>query len=44
MGRPTKKQLEKLHSSTIILLKHTTWRCGRIEKAIINYLKKKFSS
>jgi len=43
MGRLTKKQLEKLHSSTIYLLKRTTWRCGRVERAIINYLKKKLS-
>jgi len=43
MGRLTKKQLEKLHSSTIYLLRLTTWKCGRVERAIINYLQKKLS-
>jgi uncharacterized damage-inducible protein DinB len=41
MGRLSKKQLEKLHASTVRLLRATTWHCGRVERAIVNYLRGK---
>jgi len=42
-GRPSKKRLQKLYSTTVRLVRYTTWKCGRIERAIINYLRMKLS-
>ena len=33
----TKRMLE----TTIVLLRNTTWKCGRVERLIVNYLRKR---
>jgi len=40
-GRPSKEKLQKLYNATVQLLRYTTWKCGRVERAIINYLRMK---
>jgi hypothetical protein len=30
-----------LVSSMVVLLRNTTWKCGRVERIIINYLRKR---
>jgi len=43
MTRPAKEKLKKIRSSTVYLLKNTTWKCGRIERNIVRYLRMKMS-
>jgi len=37
-GRPSKEKLQKLYNTPVYLLRYTTWKCGRIERIIIEYL------
>ena len=41
MGRLSREKAQKLYNATVQLLKYTTWRCGRVERVIINYLRLK---
>lgn len=36
MQRKTKEQT--LVKTIVVLLRHTTWRCGKLEKAIVHHL------
>jgi len=38
MPRRTKEEAQKMVKSIAILLHNTTWKCGRVEKLIVNYL------
>jgi len=38
MGRFTKEKARKLYDATVRLVRYTTWKCGRVERAIINFL------
>ena len=39
MARKYKKETQKLFSSVIILLRNSTWKCGKIERTVVNYLR-----
>jgi len=39
MPRPTKEKLMEIRSSTVYLLKNTTWKCGKLEKRIVSFLR-----
>lgn len=34
-------ELNKTPEATIVLLRNTTWKCGRIERLVVNYLRRK---
>jgi len=36
--RRTKEEAQKMIKSIAILLRNTTWKCGRVEKLIVNHL------
>jgi hypothetical protein len=38
MGRLSKEKARRLYDSTVRLLRYTRWKCGRLERAIINFL------
>jgi hypothetical protein len=42
-GRLPKEKARRFYNSTVRLLRYTTWKCGRIERAIVNYLRVKLS-
>ena len=44
MGRLPLEKAEKLYNSTVRLLRYTTWKCGKIERSIIHFLRKRLLS
>jgi transcription initiation factor TFIIIB Brf1 subunit/transcription initiation factor TFIIB len=47
MVRRTKEEAQRMIKSIAILLRNTTWKCGRVEKLIVNHLQnqiRKFGS
>ena len=32
---------QKMHSSIATLLRNTTWKCGKIERRVVNYLQRR---
>ena len=40
-SRGRKANEQALIRTIVILIRNTTWRCGRLEKSIVNYLHKK---
>jgi hypothetical protein len=43
MARKTKKETQNMFKSIAILLRNTTWKCGRIERLVIRYLQNHIS-
>ena len=41
MGRLPLEKAEKLYHSTVRLLRNTTWKCGKVERFIIQFLREK---
>ena len=42
MQRKTKEQT--LVKTIVVLLRHTTWRCGKLEKSIVHHLHKRYEN
>jgi len=38
MVRRTREEAQRMIKSIAILLRNTTWKCGRIERVIVNHL------
>jgi hypothetical protein len=38
MGRRTKEEAQRMIRSMAILLRNTTWKCGRVERLIVDHL------
>jgi transcription initiation factor TFIIIB Brf1 subunit/transcription initiation factor TFIIB len=38
MARRTREDAQRLIKSIAVLLRNTTWKCGRVEKLIVNHL------
>lgn len=38
MTRRTRDEAQKMIKSIVVLLRNTTWKCGRVEKLIVNHL------
>jgi transcription initiation factor TFIIIB Brf1 subunit/transcription initiation factor TFIIB len=38
MVRRTKEEAQRIIKSIAVLLRNTTWKCGRVEKLIVNHL------
>lgn len=34
-------ETQRMLETTIVLLRNTTWKCGRVERLIVNYLRKR---
>ena len=43
MGRPKTKTALMIRAITV-LLRNTTWKCGKVERLVVNYLTKQFRS
>jgi len=41
MANKNGKPSRKLVASAAVLLKNTTWKCGRVERLIVDYLRKR---
>ena len=39
MSRRTREEAQRMIKSIAILLRNTTWKCGRVEKLIVNHLR-----
>jgi transcription initiation factor TFIIIB Brf1 subunit/transcription initiation factor TFIIB len=39
MVRRTKEEAQKMIKSIAILLRNTTWKCGRVERLIVNHMR-----
>ena len=40
--RKSREKTQEMLESFAILLKNTTWKCGKIERAVVDYLRKQF--
>ena len=40
MVRSSRKEVQRMLGAIAVLLRNTTWKCGRVERLIINYLRK----
>ncbi|RJS76935.1 hypothetical protein CW712_00200 [Candidatus Bathyarchaeota archaeon] len=38
MARRSKKETQKMFKAIAVLLRNTTWKCGRIERLVVGYL------
>ena len=38
MARRSKKETQEMFKAMAVLLRNTTWKCGRIERLVIKYL------
>ena len=38
MARRSKRETQKMLRAIAVLLRNTTWKCGRIERLVISYL------
>jgi len=38
MARRSKEETQKMLKAVVILLRNTTWKCGKIERLVIKYL------
>ncbi|MCW4020940.1 MAG: hypothetical protein NWF14_06910 [Candidatus Bathyarchaeota archaeon] len=38
MARRSKRETQKMFKAIAVLLRNTTWKCGRIERLVIKYL------
>lgn len=41
MARRSRNDPQKMVSAVVVLLRNTTWKCGKIERLIIEYLQSK---
>jgi len=40
MARKSEKERQKILKAVVVLVRNTTWKCGKIERLIVNYLQK----
>ncbi|MEM1507528.1 MAG: hypothetical protein QXU02_03075 [Candidatus Bathyarchaeia archaeon] len=38
MARKSKKETQRMLKAVVVLLRNTTWKCGRVERLIVEYL------
>jgi len=38
MARRPKAETQKMFRAVVVLLRNTTWKCGRIERLVVRYL------
>jgi len=38
MARKTKEEAQKMIRSMAVLVRNTTWKCGRVERLVVKYL------
>ncbi len=38
MARRSRKETQKMLKAVVVLLRNTTWKCGKIERLVIKYL------
>jgi len=39
MPRQAKQEAQRLLKAIAVLLRNTTWKCGRVERLVVNYLR-----
>jgi hypothetical protein len=39
MSRQAKQEAQRLLKAIAVLLRNTTWKCGRVERLVVNYLR-----
>ncbi len=43
MARRSRKETQEMFRSIAVLLRNSTWKCGRIERLVVAYLQNRFS-
>lgn len=38
MSRRSKRESQKMLKAVVVLLRNTTWKCGKVERLIVEYL------
>ncbi|MCX8170773.1 MAG: hypothetical protein N3E47_02195 [Candidatus Bathyarchaeota archaeon] len=38
MARKSKRETQRMLRAVVVLLRNTTWKCGRVERLIVEYL------
>lgn len=41
MRRKSRKDAQRMIKAIAVLLRNTTWKCGRVERLVVNYLRQK---
>lgn len=41
MARRSKEEAQRMIRAIAVLLRSTTWKCGRVERLVVNYLREK---
>lgn len=39
MGKRSKRDAQRMIQALAVLLRNTTWKCGRVERLVVNYLR-----
>ena len=39
--RISKFETQRMLETTVVLLRNTTWKCGKVERLVVNYLRKR---
>ncbi|MDH5449302.1 MAG: hypothetical protein OEX77_00175 [Candidatus Bathyarchaeota archaeon] len=42
MVRRTREDAQRMIRSIAVLLRNTTWKCGRVERVVVDYLRSRF--
>jgi len=40
--RRSREEAQRMIRAIAVLLRNTTWKCGRVERLVVNYLREKF--
>ncbi len=43
MARPPKKEAQRLLKAFAVLVLNTTWKCGKVERQVVDYLRAQFT-
>ncbi|MFP3985566.1 MAG: hypothetical protein ACLFU9_06345 [Candidatus Bathyarchaeia archaeon] len=43
MARHPEKEAQRLLKAFAVLVRNTTWKCGRVERQVVNYLRAKIT-
>ncbi len=43
MARHPEKEAQRLLKAFAVLIRNTTWKCGRVERQVVNYLQAQFT-
>lgn len=43
MARPPEEEVQRLLKAFAVLMRNTTWKCGKVERQVVGYLRAQFT-